>query len=200
MKKERQSKRRRSTEDDNRYPDVVVSAVSADQPSSLQVEQPIFADNYLPTPRDISNLLGKIDDHHSSQQVGAALEALNQLNEWSKKEEIRSTVLEFVFCFGGIARVLDFLNSNMQNRNCVIGSTEFLSFILSFRWNALEVNKNLAIEMAAMIVRVSLCVFVYVRVCVLCLLFTYVRVRVRVKISNFFFVPSFFELLLNNTK
>ena len=153
MKKERQSKRRRSTEDDNRYPDVVVSAVSADQPSSLQVVQPIFADNYVPTPGDISNLLGKIDDHHSSQQVGAALEALNQLNEWSKKEEIRSIVLEIFFCFGGIARVLDFLNSTMQNRNCVIGSTEFLSFILSFRWNALEVNKNLAIEMAKMIVR-----------------------------------------------
>ena len=49
--------------------------------------------------------------------------------------------------------MLDFLEAAMNDMDCVVGATALIAEFLSFRWNTIDLNKNLAIEMAKMIVR-----------------------------------------------
>ena len=149
MKKERHSKRRRVGNNDP-YPDLVVS-VSSSRGRAPVVDQPVRADDHVPSAQDISKELGKVDNISSKVN---ALRALKQLQEWLIKEKIESSVvLENFHCYGGIARVFDFLETNMNDMDCVVGTVAFIADFLSFRWNAKEQKKNLAIEMAKMIVR-----------------------------------------------
>jgi len=97
-------------------------------------------------------------DHNLSLPTKAkALRALKQLQTWLVDEttttESKRELMESFRDYGGIARTLDFLEANLLDMNCATTSAAVIADFLSFRWNATEGIREVAIEMAKTIVR-----------------------------------------------
>mmetsp|Transcript_17136 Transcript_17136/g.37476 ORF Transcript_17136/g.37476 Transcript_17136/m.37476 type:complete len:399 (+) Transcript_17136:169-1365(+) len=153
-----EKKRRRVTKndrDDRTYPDSVGSSFRGSNPAVIvDASANTKADGGVPSSKDISKELGKLDDRSSRTN---ALRALKQLHEWLAKEkkttESSSGVLENFHCYGGVARALDFLEDNIDDMDCVMSTAAVIAELLSFRWNGTEQIREVAIEMAKTIVR-----------------------------------------------
>ena len=152
METERHQKRRRiGNHADYVQPCAIVSSFE-DSIAPLVPDPPVTADEYYPSAKDVSTTVRNIENPSSRSN---SLQALKQLRAWLMDEQIQSSmlVLENFYCYGGIARILDFMEVNIDEWDCVVGTTAAIADFLSFRWNTTERNRKIAIELANMIVR-----------------------------------------------
>ena len=152
METERHPKRRRITNHTHNVQPNLVGSSSGDSNAPVIADPPVRVEEYSPSAKDISTELRNIESPSSRRN---SLQALKQLQEWLMSEDIESSalVLENFHCYGGIARALDFMEANVDNWDCVVGTAAVIADFLSFRWNTKEHNRKTAIEMAKMIVR-----------------------------------------------
>lgn len=145
MERERHPKRRRIANAGSSFGD-------SDATASPIADPPVRTDEYVPSAMDISTELRSIE---GSSSAGTSLQALKQLQEWLMSGNIESStsVLENFHCYGGVARVLDFLEANMADWDCLVGTAATIADLLSFRWSTIEQMRKTAIEIANMIIR-----------------------------------------------
>lgn len=130
---------------------MVVSSFG-DSDASVRADPSVRADGYSPSAKSVSGELQNIESPSSRRN---SVRALNQLQKWLMCEQIESSalVLENFHCYGGIARVLNFMEANIEDWDYVVGTAALIADFLSFRWNAIEQNRKTAIEIAKMMVR-----------------------------------------------
>ena len=154
MESDRHPKRRRITNHANHVqPDTVASSSDSYAPCvSVVSDPPVSADEFSPSAKDVSTELRNIEG--SSSHVNS-IRALKKIQKWLMTEQIESSalVLENFHSYGGIARVLDFMEANMNDWDCIVGVAATIAGFLSFRWNEIEKNRKTSIELAKMVVR-----------------------------------------------
>lgn len=152
METERQPKRRRITNHAHDVQPNIVGSSSIDSNAPVIADPPARVEEYWPSPKNVSTELRNIESPSSRRN---SLRALNQLEEWMTSEHIEysALVVENFHCYGGIARVLDFMEANMDNRECVVDTAKVIAESIFFRWNTIEQSRKTAIEMAKMLVR-----------------------------------------------
>ena len=156
MKANRHPKRRRITNQGrNVQPDAVVSSIQDSYPPVVTVlsDPSVSSHECSPsTAKDVSTELRKVECPSSGENP---ILALKQIQRWLMTEQIESSalVLENFYCYGGIARVLDFMESNMDDWDCAVGVASLIADFLSFRFNEMKQSRKTAIELAKMIIR-----------------------------------------------
>lgn len=156
MKANRPLKRRRITNQGrNVQPDAVVSSFRDSYPPVVSVVSDPSVSSHECSPsvaKDVSTELRKVECPSSNENP---ILALKQIQRLLMAEQIESSalVLENFYCYGGIARVLDFMESNIDDCDCVVGVASLIADLLSFRFNEKEESRKTAIELAKMIIR-----------------------------------------------
>ena len=169
MESERQRKRQRlplPTKKRRVEPDVVDLSSGPDEPVVAKI----------PSRKDIAKMLQKIEVSTSWKE---SLQAIQQIQNWLMDPPVRrykscaemaldnvvvtTLVLDSFYCYGGMARILEFMSEYNKNWDCVVGVTSFIADMLSFRWGEKEKDRKIANELAKMFFRcggIDKCTFV----------------------------------------
>lgn len=178
MNSGRQRKRRRlptqeviyldETDERRVRPEVAASSpgVSSAAGPSVETDRGTSVNEPIPTRNDISRHLQIIEN---SSSVEESLRSLEKIQKWlvyrSDKNiespatrvlnnaDIQMLVLENLYCYGGITRIMDFMSVNMKDWSCVVAVSSFIADVLSFRWSKKHKEKKVANELAKMFVR-----------------------------------------------
>lgn len=148
--------RKRPTKKRRVQPDVVDLSSGPDEPVVAKI----------PSRKDISKMLQNIEVSTSWKE---SLKAIQQVQNWLMDPPVRrykscaemaldnvvvtTLVLDSFYCYGGMARILDFMSENNKNWDCVVGVASFIADILSFRWGEKEKDRKIANELAKMFFR-----------------------------------------------
>ena len=118
----------------------------------MMVDPLVVGDECAFSAKDVSAELQKIEGPFSKSN---SLDALGKLKEWLVNEQSDSSIIvsENFHWYGGVARIFDFMETNMDDWDCVAAAAAIISDLLSLRWNESEQKRKIAIEVAKMIVR-----------------------------------------------
>jgi len=112
----------------------------------------VVEDECALTAKDVSAELQKLEGSFSKIN---SLQALRKLRGWliHKQNESSINVLDNFHWYGGVARIFDFMETNMDDWECVASAAALISDFLALRWNNSEQKRKIATEAAHIIIR-----------------------------------------------